>query len=99
MNCKQGDLAILVRSNAGNEGKLFRCAVWLGSDHYGPAAINDVWHAVTLQRVTSDVGSVYEAGDLVKVSDSQLRPIRDPGDDAVDEMLLIVPSPAVLEAL
>src|SRR5574337_462291 len=33
LNCKQGDLAVIVRSYAGNEGKVVRCPRLLGFGH------------------------------------------------------------------
>lgn len=30
MNCKEGDLAIVIRSKCGNEGKIVRCVKYLG---------------------------------------------------------------------
>lgn len=32
MNCKPGDLAIIVKSLAGNEGKIVRCVRFIGDD-------------------------------------------------------------------
>ena len=34
LNCKQGDLAVIVRSMAGNEGKIVQC----------PRLVFDPWH-------------------------------------------------------
>lgn len=33
MNCKQGDLAIIIKSMAGNEGKIVQCLELLVDDH------------------------------------------------------------------
>lgn len=31
MNCKEGDLAMIVKSKAGNEGKIVRCIQYVGA--------------------------------------------------------------------
>lgn len=84
MNCKPGDLAVIIRSEAGNEGKILRVIRfvgevpgWVGSDR---------WETDTL--VPGKLG-----GWSCAVQDSNLRPIRDPGDDAVDETLQRLPAP------
>ena len=88
MNCKQGDLAIIVRSWAGNEGKIVRCVkfiplvVWINPD--GSADREPGWIA--------DVTTINCAGmPGNKFMDSQLRPIRD--QDGEDEMLRIAGKP------
>lgn len=83
MNCKPGDLAYIVRSEEGNSRRFV--TVEFDSrrrDH------NDHWWVCTS---TSDVFSyrdgMIRAGQKFLVADSTLRPIRDPGDDAVDETI------------
>lgn len=88
MNCKPGDLAIVIRSARGKTiGKIVRCIRL--SRHYG------------LRQPDGSIiyGPVWET-DTKGVSvdhtlrlDACLRPIRDPGDDATDESLLWKPSP------
>ena len=83
MNCKQGDLAIAIRSTAGNEGKIFQCLRFIGQipDFIG----NDYWQ---IDRVL-----MSKHGYMVDVfRDSFIRPIRD--QDGQDETLtwLDVPS-------
>lgn len=78
MNCKPGDLAVIVRSEAGNEGKFVTCLrlvdrLWIrrdGSDFRAPS-----WEV--------DVELGGWGGDWTSyVPDSSLRPIRgQPGDD------------------
>lgn len=72
MNCEPGDLAIIVRSLSGLEGKLVRCTEWLG-DREG----NGVWAVKVLTRPGRAVTG--------EVSDSLLRPLRT--TDGEDETL------------
>jgi hypothetical protein len=91
MNCKPGDLAVFVRSDAGNEGRIIEC-VRLATrtelirggfiTRFGP-----VW--VTREPLIATSG-IY----LPFAIDAYLRPIRDPGDDAQDETLQWLPVPS-----
>ena len=90
MNCKQGDLAVIVRSKSGNEGRVLRClrlataaekraedfvaGDWTGAVWVTDAKLNDTWGAGT---------SLYP--------DCRLRPLRD--SDGEDEMLRIAGRP------
>lgn len=96
MNCKKGDLAIIVKSWAGNEGKIVRClhldAVRSRYENVAPGGFcyppEPIW--IIDRQIYGWDGSMSDY-----IADSQLRPIRDPGDDAVDEMLLLrIPSPS-----
>jgi len=82
MNCKQGDLAVIVRSLAGNEGKIVRCLRLIPQTPWaiqpGPRWIVDR----TLPGVTFDCDSV---------PDAFLRPLRD--SDGEDEMLRMLGRP------
>lgn len=75
MNCKPGELAIVVHSEAGNEGKIVTCIrpfnkVWRHRN--GVVRVEPSWE---IDRELSGFG-----GDSSRyISDSQLRPIR-PGD-------------------
>ncbi len=88
VNCKQGDLAVIVKSFAGNEGKIVRCVRLLLNVkqinpemgiHYSPA-----WEIES--EVTGYLGDVHSV-----VGDFQLRPIRD--SDGQDETLTWQPVP------
>jgi hypothetical protein len=102
--CKAGDLAVIVRSAFGNEGKLVRVV--------GPCIGNSVpvgavflvdgkpwrkdiagflWVAESL---SGPLQGEKTASMVRPIVDSFLRPIRDPGEDAVDESFRWVPSPA-----
>jgi hypothetical protein len=70
MNCKPGDLAVFVKSSAGNEGRLVTCLRFIGRvpDYRG----SDYWETDT------PVPSWF--GDMASIArDSQLRPIRPGG--------------------
>ena len=74
LNCKVGDLAIVVRSAAGNEGKIVRC-VRLGNNGFFLSRNNGVVDHGPSWVI--DGALVGWRGDLVsKVPDSFLRPIR-----------------------
>jgi hypothetical protein len=96
MNCKKGDLAVVVRSSHGNEGKVVRCVQFI------PA----------FRRIFADGSSQTTAGWEIDprlasfdgpdacwaAPDECLRPIRDPGDDATDETLTWLPVPTKVTA-
>lgn len=89
MNCKPGDIAMIVGGIPENHGRLV--LVLHRNDH----GIQE-WVCEALSRImTRDTktGPLYWAnpGKLGCISDSNLRPIRDPGDDAQDEMLRPLP--------
>lgn len=95
MNCKQGDLAIIVRSLAGNEGRIIRCVKYVPQLRYrfldGTQETKPGWLMdEALPTILADEKSPY-------IWDCWLRPIRDPGDDAVDEMVKLVPLPTPSE--
>ena len=83
MNCKPGDMAIFVKSFAGNEGKIVTCirlatqqelhAVNYTTEN-GPVWITDTELPTTNQGIS-----------LAFAIDDYIRPLRDPGDDAEDE--------------
>jgi len=85
MNCKKGDLAIAVKSVAGNEGKIMTCIRYIGSveGYFG----SDYW------EVDLSTPSKYGKNNRI-YRDSWLRPIRNPGDDAKDETLEWLPVPS-----
>jgi len=93
MNCKQGDLAIVVHSESGlNAGKIVRCVRWVGTLETNPAtgfawtpgACHDFWE-IDPPLLTNQLrnGKVVAKNDpLPVVLDSCLRPIR---GDLLDE--------------
>lgn len=89
MNCKQGDLAIIVTSANGNEGKIVRCL------RLATPEDADRFHVImSVATWFIDINLPTRRGDAIPlIPDRRLRPIRAPGDDAVDETLLWLPSP------
>lgn len=86
MNCKPGDLAVIVRSFAGNEGRIVRCVRLISKECIcvlpdGSQSLQAIW------EIDTDLTGC-NGGTGPYCQDSLLRPIRDPGDDAVDETLL-----------
>jgi hypothetical protein len=104
MNCKPGDLAVIVFDGEApqNIGR-FVTVIELfdrpipGWDDVGPS-----WTVLPRTSLVS-VGVDYSTGEIMnpfeahtdecQMPDKWLRPIRDPGDDAVDETLLWLPVP------
>lgn len=88
LNCKEGDLAIVVRSEAGNEGKIVRCLRFRGVMPYvsrdGSRSVVPSW-----EIDVSLPGWGGEAGN--NIEDFRLRPIR--GENGDDEMLRIAGNP------
>lgn len=76
MRCEPGDLAIVVKSNAGNEGKIVTCLKFVGKvpGFYG----EDYWETDTITVGDRGVANPY-------LRDSYLRPLR--GSDLQDETL------------
>lgn len=83
MKCRQGDLAVIVRSVAGNEGKIVRCiriaGAWRAKDGAGPR-----WETDPPVR-----GLLGECA--YPVADLNMRPLRD--SDGEDEVLRIAGRP------
>ena len=81
MNCKPGDLAIVVKTRGRPDaiGRIVRVVRPAQPGRLGPAWVIDP--PLVLKRGSGD-----------EVYDCALRPIRDPGDDAKDEMLRPLPN-------
>ena len=90
MNCKQGDLAIVIRSKLGNLGKIVRILEpfykgFIGPDgrSYGNIGDEPTWivecdSGLVVQRINGGTISLK----IRAFSDAGLRPLRDqPGDD------------------
>ena len=91
MNCKQGDVAVIVRSYAGNEGKIVRCLRLLKNDMawVGIDGITEKFPTWEIDRQLKG----WKGDTSCYVADYKLRPIRDPGDDATDEMIVLLGKP------
>jgi hypothetical protein len=95
MNCKPGDLAIVVRGMYSDEnvGKLVRTVRLVPlHDADGPS-----WEVESLSGFLMHP-RVELCGLRGWFEDSRLRPIRDPGDDAQDEMLVLLGKPEQITA-
>ena len=82
LNCKQGDLAVIVRSASGNEGKIVRCL----------ALVMDAWAWGYGPRWITEppvIGNAF--GTIVPPLDACMRPLRD--SDGEDEVLRLVGRP------
>ncbi|MFA5898103.1 MAG: hypothetical protein WC829_03200 [Hyphomicrobium sp.] len=88
MNCKPGDLAIIVRSEAGNLGKIVRCIKVLRNEFWTGPSLG------TRMTATLEIDIPLASWDGVvsnHIADDQLRPIRD--NDGEDEMIRIAGLP------
>lgn len=77
MNCKPGDIAVVIFSRGGgNEGKIVTCI----------RPVQRLYlECGTVAAWMTEPMLVNRLGLEVPTPDHQLRPIRDPGEDAVDE--------------
>lgn len=97
MNCRPGDLAYIVAPFfSGGRGRVVQVVRTATAEDFFARKINQmpsVWLCV------GDIVTQWGAYRETLIGDECLRPIRDPGDDAIDEILQRFPSPAQLEAL
>lgn len=90
LNCKQGDIAIIVRSECGNEGKIVRCLELLVTDKI-PDTQGNVWGYRSGRQPVWRIDRTINFGngiDTVQVeycSDKVLRPLRGDIDDETIE--------------
>jgi hypothetical protein len=91
MNCRPGDLAMIVGSRlAANNGRIVRVLRYMGDVKFTSGKVYpDCWllEGRLAERCTR---SEALGGDAIQ-PDRLLRPIRDPGDDAQDESLAWLP--------
>ena len=80
MNCKQGDLAVIVRSMIGNEGSIVKCVNFLPTHLFTSGFLG-----VNCWRLEREIKGQFVA------QDAWLRPIRD--SDSEDEILRMVGNP------
>jgi len=96
MNCEKGDLAMIVRGLAGTECRLVGTLVTVGTLHSTSSFFGPVWNVTHMNpylglRANGKSGKVSGVGTIGTTGhcpDDWLRPIRDPGEEAVDESLL-----------
>lgn len=90
MNCKPGDLAYTVapwfEGGRGRFVRVVRVATEADCDRLSFYFDSGAWYC------EGDIVTEVWSGREGCISDEALRPIRDPGDDAVDEMLRPLPS-------
>jgi hypothetical protein len=88
LNCKAGDLAVVVRSEAGNLGKIVRCVKFLGVRN---AIGRDGIEECAIWMIDQPL-KAFDGTEDFHCEDEILRPIRDnPGED---ETLTWCPTPA-----
>ena len=90
MNCKPGDLAVIVKSLTGLEGKIVRCLHLAESRHFdldGRMVLSDGGLRWVLETPVLN----GEGGMLYTYADARLRPLRD--SDGEDEVLRMVGRP------
>lgn len=88
MNCKQGDLAIIVKSLSGNEGKIVTCVKFLPNFtglSFDGLVTCDAW------EVDRELPTRDKKRKTRFFKDSNLRPIRD--NPGADETLTWLPVP------
>lgn len=85
LNCKPGDLAVIVGADSLKEniGGLVEVIEWV------VGRSEPTWRVKTLQKLRRRDGFFVEAGSYGKCRDSRLRPLRD--NDGEDETLQWVP--------
>ena len=83
MNCKQGELAVIVRSKAGNEGRIVKCVRLasideiLGNFHFS-------WAGLVVWVVDAELPATL-FGTTNMFPDERMRPLRD--GEGTDETL------------
>ena len=83
MNCKPGDLAVIVSGiPADNIGKIIKVLT-----------VEDRWYGLAWDYEGALYGANFPGVRADRVADSCLRPIRDPGEDATDEMVELLGKP------
>jgi hypothetical protein len=100
MNCKPGDLAVIKWIHPAYSelhGRVVRLSneppySYLGDQTWNFAEA--VEFAITMDGIVNGRNlSIGDWGSLGALQDKYLSPIRDPGDDAVDEMVLMLGKP------
>ena len=94
MNCKQGDIAIIIRSEAGNLGKIVTCVEFIGNaPNIGLFNLDNFknWWKIDTDLTYRDVFFDVPVGAYPYIPDECLRPLRD--TDGEDEMITLVGKP------
>jgi hypothetical protein len=101
MNCKQGDLAVIVHDEQPENLGRFVTVIEQYIDPVPGWEGRSVWTVLPQTSLVSECWDydakqflyLHENRDESQIPDSFLRPIRDPGEDATDETLLWLPVP------
>lgn len=82
MNCKPGDIAVMLTSTSGaNTGRLVRVLSYRGLHEYEKVGRLDSWNVETLSRAYNESAHRWvEAGFIGHFPDKYLRPIN-PGEE------------------
>lgn len=94
MNCKPGDLAVIVKNLDGNTDRF----VFVESDSGKRDSGNVWWVCTSASAIYTFNSGRINPGERMFIADSVLRPIRDPGDDATDEMVQLLGKPSEVTA-
>lgn len=100
MNCKRGDLARVLGPVSGpNRDRIVRCVRLLSAGEevvlgdYEFAAVPDDGYWLVEGRLVGEIDNKLITVPGGPIRDVDLRPIRDPGEDAQDETLSWLPVP------
>lgn len=92
LNCKVGDLAIVIKSTAGNEGKIVQCLKFVPNKQFLKRDCNVI---VEDSWIVDSKLKTWNGRPGNAIPDAWLKPIRN--QDGEDEMLKIVGYPKVKE--
>lgn len=87
MNCKQGDLAIVIKSYQGNLGKIVRCLEYIPNFKWEGLS-NGAWY------VEGNITNIVKKGNNY-IHDSQLKPLKD--NDGEDESFTWAGKPEIVK--
>ena len=96
MNCRIGDLARVVKMSSAYTDRLVDVVRLLGLAPEPFSQLGPMWYVRPIGFTPPDCDLTDDG--LFLLPDFLLRPIRDPGDDATDEMLLIAGKPCEVAA-
>jgi len=94
MNCNPGNLAYIAKNIEGNA----RHFVYIEFDSGHRDSGEHWWVCTCAQDLRSWHDGLIKAGQRILIADCDLRPIRDPGEYAIDEMVLIAGKPQEVTA-
>lgn len=95
MNCKPGDIAYIIRSAAGNEGRPVEVIdgdVESLPGDLGLRGFGHLWRVRSKTALATSVGIPLRAGEEFAFPDAWLRPIRPQSDEATTEESVFQPA-------